>query len=293
MASPIVILTGPTASGKSAFALSLAQSRQGVIINADSQQLYRNLRILTARPSQADETAAPHRLYGILGAHEPCSAGAWLRLARMEIDWARAEGRTPIVTGGTGLYLKALMEGIADIPGIPEAVRQQAESDYDAMGKEAFVERLRHVDPQFFERLKVYDRQRLVRAYAVWLGSGKSLSGWQQQTPAAFYRPGDFEIYTVDIPRDLLYARCDARVSAMLEHGALEEVRALLALNLPGSLPVMKSVGVREFGACLRGETSLEEATAATQQATRNYAKRQLTWLRGQLPQATPLPFKN
>ena len=271
--------------------MSLAQRAGGVIINADSQQLYRNLRILTARPSEADEAATPHKLYGILNAHEPCSAGAWLRLARMEIDWARAQGRQPVVTGGTGLYLKALMQGIADIPDIPAEVRAQAESDYDSMGKDAFAQRLRHVDPRFFERLKVQDRQRLIRAYAVWLGSGKALSWWQGQTPQACYRPEEFEIYRVDIPRDTLYARCDARVHAMLAQGALEEVGALMALNLPGNLPVMKSVGVRELGAYLRGETSREEAIAATQQATRNYAKRQLTWLRGQLPQAVPLPF--
>lgn len=289
MPTPIVILTGPTASGKSAHALSLAQSREGVIINADSQQLYRPLRILTARPSKEDEARAPHKLYGILNAHEPCSAGSWLRLARMEIDWARSQGRTPILTGGTGLYLKALMEGIADIPDIPESVRQQSENDYDSMGKDAFIDRLRHVDPQFFERLSVYDRQRLIRAYAVWLGSGKPLSYWQGLAPQAFYKPEEFEIYRTDIPRDQLYQNCNTRVEQMLKEGALEEVRGLMAQNLPENLPVMKSVGVREFSAYLKGEISLEDASAATRQATRNYAKRQLTWLRNQLPQAIPV----
>ena len=271
--------------------MSLAQSQGGVIINADSQQLYRPLRILTARPTEADEAAAPHKLYGILNGNEPCSAGAWLKLARMEIDWARAQGRLPIVTGGTGLYLKALTEGINDMPDIPESVRQQAESDYDSMGKESFAERLRHIDPTFFERLKVQDRQRLIRAYAVWLGSGKSLSWWQSQTLKPPYTPEDFKIYHVTLPRDMLYARCDARVSTMLEHGALDEVRELLAQNLDPAMPVMKSVGVREFAAYLAGETTLENATAATQQNTRNYAKRQLTWLRNQFPNAAPLAW--
>lgn len=286
MQPPIVVITGPTASGKSAHALSLAESRGGVIINADSQQLYRPLHILTARPSAHDEARLPHKLYGILNAHEPCSAGTWLKLARMEIDWARAQGRTPVITGGTGLYLKALLQGIADIPDIPEPVRRQAASDYEAMGKQAFCERLRHADPAFFERLKVYDRQRLIRAYSVWLGSGKALSWWQQQTPQPPYTPETFELYAIDIPRDVLYARCNARVTAMLEQGALEEVRSLLALGLPADLPIMKSVGVRELGAHLRGETTLAQATDATRQATRHYAKRQLTWLRHQLPHA-------
>ncbi len=292
MTTPIIILTGPTASGKSAFALSLAQNSGGVIINADSQQLYKDLSVLTARPSPEDEAAAPHKLYGLLPAHEACSVGGWLNLARMEIDWARGQGRVPIITGGSGLYLKALLEGIAIIPDISPDVRTQAINDYEQMGKDAFAERLKWVDPAFFTRLKVYDRQRLTRAYEVWLGTGKPLSHWQSQTATPPYAHVPFHTYAVQIPRDTLYARCNQRFEAMIGQGAIEEVKQLLALNLPNTLPVMKSVGVPELTHYLNGECTLQEAKTAASQATRNYAKRQLTWLRNQLPAATPLDWQ-
>lgn len=275
---------GPTASGKSSVALSLAQNRGGVIINADSQQMYRNLRVLTARPSEAEEARAPHKLYGLLEADEACSAGKWLRYAKMEIDWALSQKATPIVCGGTGLYIKALMEGISEIPAIDDSVRDQASQDYEVMGKDAFSARLKEVDPGFFERLKVYDKQRLIRAYAVWLGTGKSLSWWQSQPQHAPYPAEIFELHQMDISRERLYERCDARLNIMVGNGALEEVKTLLSLQLNPDLPIMKTLGVKEFGAHLRGEMTLEAAVTATQQATRNYAKRQLTWLRNQLP---------
>lgn len=216
-------------------------------------------------------------------AHVACSAGKWLEFAKMEIDWALSQGKTPIVAGGTGLYLKALLEGIAEIPEIDPGVRAQAASDYEAMGKDAFAERLRAADPQFFERLKVHDKQRLVRAYAVWLGTGKSLSWWQARGASPAYPIERFVVTRVEIARDELYRRCDARFIKMVEAGAIEEVKNLLALRLAPELPVMKSVGVPELAAYLRGEITLEEAVARAQQATRNYAKRQMTWLRRQL----------
>lgn len=281
-----MIVTGPTASGKSAVALSLAEKTGGVIINADSQQIYRDLRVLTARPTPEEETRAPHRLYGLLPADENCSAGKWLNLARMEIDWALSQNKTPIVTGGTGLYLKALLEGIAEIPDVTPEIREQAINDYDIMGKEAFSRRLRDIDPGFFARLKIHDRQRLIRAYAVWLGTGKPLTFWQQKGQAAPYPGNRFDIYNIDISRELLYERCNRRFDAMLEAGALNEVKLLLSMNISNNLSIMKSVGVKELGACLRGEISLETAVDKAKQATRNYAKRQLTWFRNQLPQA-------
>jgi len=276
MSQKIYIIAGATASGKTARALLLAEQTDAVIINADSQQVYGDLRILTARPTAEEESRAPHKLYGILPASEHCTAGKWLRLAKMEIDWALAEGKTPILVGGTGLYLKALMQGIAEIPEIDISVRTQSQNDYDQMGKDAFAERLRHVDPEFFVRLPVQDKQRLVRAYAVWLGSGKPLSFWQQQATAPAYAPTQFQLEIVELPRAELYARCDARVLKMLEEGALEEVRSLPA----GALE--KIIGVRELRAYLAGEISLESSVAAMQQATRHYAKRQNTWFRNQ-----------
>jgi tRNA dimethylallyltransferase len=287
----IIILTGPTASGKSGLALSLAEKSGGVIINADSQQMYRELRILTARPTPEEEARAPHRLYGLLPGQEACSAGKWLNLARMEIDWTLGQGLLPIVVGGTGLYIRALMQGIAQIPDIDASVRQQAASDYDAMGKEAFAERLKWVDPEFFARLAVHDRQRLIRAYEVWLGSGKPLSYWQSRPVAAPYPADSYTLYRVDIPRDILYARCNARFAAMLEQGAMEEVKHLISLNLSPDLPVMKSVGVKELAQVLQGRLTLAEAAGAASQVTRHYAKRQITWFRHQFPETVAVNY--
>ncbi|MDE3016269.1 MAG: tRNA (adenosine(37)-N6)-dimethylallyltransferase MiaA, partial [Pseudomonadota bacterium] len=225
---PIIIVAGPTASGKSALALSIAEKTGGVIINADSQQLYRELPILTARPSPQEEARISHRLYGIVSASDGCSAGKWLTLARMEIDWARSQGKQPVVVGGTGLYLKALMQGIADIPAIPPQTRAQAVSDYEQMGREAFASRLREVDAGFFERLKAYDRQRLIRAWEVWLSTGRPLSWWQGQGAVPPYPAGAFELRKVELPRDEIYRRCDARFLKMVEQGAVEEVMAAL-----------------------------------------------------------------
>jgi len=283
MAPKITIIAGPTASGKSALALQIAEKSGGVIINADSQQVYRELRILTARPTPEEEARAPHRLYGTMSAAESCSAGQWLIFAKMEIDWALGQRLQPIVVGGTGLYLKALMQGISAMPDIPPEVRAIAMSDYEMMGKEAFAARLREIDAAFFERLKVYDRQRLTRAYEIWLGSGKTLSWWQAQGATPPYPPESFTVQKVELPREELYARCDARVIGMVEQGAVEEVKSLLALHLPDTLPAMKSVGVPEFSAYIREEMPLDQAISKVQQSTRNYAKRQMTWLRNQL----------
>ncbi|NBX03479.1 MAG: tRNA (adenosine(37)-N6)-dimethylallyltransferase MiaA [Alphaproteobacteria bacterium] len=289
MTDKIIIITGATASGKSAIALSLAQKSGGVIINADSQQMYGDLRVLTARPSEADEALVPHKLYGVLNADEPCSAGKWLRMAGMEIDWALSQNITPIVCGGTGLYLKALTEGIANIPEIPPNIRDQAQNDYEFMGKIAFENRLREIDPAFFERLKVYDKQRLIRAYAVWLGSGKTLSWWQSHEVTPPYAAEKIKLYHVDISRENLYDRCNQRFGQMLEQGALQEVENLMKNPPAADSPIMKTLGLRELSAHLNGELSLAEATEKAQQNTRNYAKRQLTWIRNQFPQATSI----
>lgn len=280
--APIKIICGATASGKSALALDVAEKQGGVIINADSQQMYRELRILTARPTPEEEARVPHRLYGTMSVAENCSAGKWLAFAKMEIDWAHAQGKLPVVTGGTGLYIKALMHGIAEIPAVDASVRAQADSDYDAMGKDAFAERLKAADPEFFTRLKVYDRQRLVRAYSVWLGTGKSLSWWQGRGAKPFYSKDQFDVQVVGIDRAELYRRCDARFIKMVEEGAIEEVKSVSSLQSPVA---SKIIGVKELGAYLEGKMSLDEAVQKAQQATRNYAKRQLTWFKNQLNQ--------
>ncbi len=264
----------------------IAEKTGAVIINADAMQVYRELRILTARPTREDEARAPHRLYGFLPAHEACSAGKWLRWAKMEIDWALGSGKPALVVGGTGLYLKALLQGIAEIPDVSPEIRAQAASDRAAMGAAAFHERLCHVDPALGAKLKPTDSQRNLRAYEVWLETAKPLSWWQEQGNKPPYATNQFEIFSTKIDRDELYRRCDRRFLNMLEEGALEEAKSLLALNLPGDLPAMRAVGVPELAAHLCGEILLEQAVTKAQQATRNYAKRQLTWIRNQLPQA-------
>ncbi|NNG03264.1 MAG: tRNA (adenosine(37)-N6)-dimethylallyltransferase MiaA [Inquilinus sp.] len=279
----VIVVGGPTASGKSALALGLAEALDGVVINADSMQVYRDLSVLTARPGPADLARATHRLYGVLDGAERCSAARWRGLAEAEIAKAHAAGRLPIVCGGTGLYLRALMEGLAEIPPMPEPVRAEAMALHARLGGAAFHDRLAARDPAMAARLHPGDTQRLIRAWEVLAATGRSLADWQQGTapgPAAGWRVGTIVLIP---PRDALYAACDARFRRMVENGGIEEVRALLDRHLDPGLPVMKALGVREIGNFLSGEIPLETAIARAQQATRNYAKRQLTWFRNQM----------
>ena len=282
-ATPVMIVTGPTAGGKSGLALELAERLGGWIINADSMQVYRDLRVLTARPGAADEARAPHRLFGVLGAEERCSVGRWLDMAVAEIAAARAAGRLPILVGGTGMYLKALTEGLAPVPEVPAEAAAEATALYDSLGGAAFVEVLAERDSAAAATLPPGDRQRLIRAYAVAHATGRTLADWQGSAPTGPAVAAQFTTVLVLPPREALYAACDARFTAMLNAGALDEVRALLARGLDGSLPALRAVGVRELGAVIRGEATLEQAADKARQATRNYAKRQLTWFRHQL----------
>ncbi len=283
--SGVLVIAGPTGSGKSALALDAAEAFDGVIINADSMQVYRELRLITARPSPADEARAPHRLYGFVSAAERCSAGRWLGFARSEIGAAAGAGRLPIFVGGTGLYLRALLEGLAEVPPIPAEIRKEAEAMHTELGGAAFREELARLDPQGASRIAQADRQRLIRAFEVARWTGQPLSEWQRRcsTPNSRSGAGRFAIIALLPSRKKLYPAVEARVEAMLENGAVDEVRSLLALDLDQGLPAMKAVGVREIGAFIRGETTLEQATKLTKQATRRLAKRQYTWLRHQL----------
>ena len=280
---PVLIVAGPTGSGKSALAIDAAVEFRGTVINADSMQVYRELRLLTARPSAEDESRAPHRLFGVLPAAEACSAGRWLAMAAEQIAAARTQGRLPIVVGGTGLYLKALTDGLAPVPEIPEAVRGEARALHRRLGGEAFKAELARLDPAAATRLPAGDGQRLIRAYEVVAATGRTLADWQRREPTAPAVDARFATIVLSPPRESLYAAVDARFDAMMAAGALDEVRALVALDLDPALPAMKAVGVKELAAYLRGETGLEEACAAARQATRNFAKRQRTWLRHQL----------
>ncbi len=278
----IWLIAGPTASGKSALALRLAAAVGGEIVNADSMQLYADLRLLTARPSPQEEARAPHHLFGIADAADGWSVGRWLRAAVETLDGIAARGRPAIVVGGTGLYFRALTLGLAEIPQVPAEARVQAGEDYDRMGEVDFRGRLGAVDPAAAARIAPGDRQRLVRAWEVYAATETPLTDWQSNGDPAI-APGSWHAVALEPPRAALYARCDARLAAMIEAGVLREVQSLTSRNLDADLPLMKAVGVREFGAHLRGETSLETALAAAQQETRRYAKRQSTWMRGQM----------
>ena len=282
-AGPVIVVAGPTASGKSAMALAIAEAFGGTVINSDSMQVYRELPVLTAQPSAADQGRVPHVLYGVLPAAERCTAGRWREMALHEIAAAQEKGRLPVVTGGTGLYIKALTEGLAPIPDVPPNVREETASLHQALGAERFHVALAERDPVMAARLAPGDTQRVRRAYEVFAATGRSLASYQAETAT---EDVSFIKLLLMPPREALNAACDARCRAMIAAGALEEVRALLAQGLSPDLPAMKALGMRELARHIRGEIGLEEAVALFQRATRQYAKRQYTWFRHQLPGA-------
>ncbi|RZJ37020.1 MAG: tRNA (adenosine(37)-N6)-dimethylallyltransferase MiaA [Brevundimonas sp.] len=257
--------------------------KAAVIVNADSQQLYADLRVLSARPSAADEAEIEHRLYGVADAAEVWSVGRWSRAVTPLLAALAETGRPALLVGGTGLYFTALTKGLAEIPDVPDAVREAVMAAYDAEGETPFRRRLAVRDPRAAERIESGDRQRLTRAMAVAEHTGRALSDWTADT-TPLLPPGSWTGLVVEPDRAALYANCDRRVDQMVEQGAPDEVRALMARGLSPDLPAMKAVGVREFAAHLAGETTLDQAIDATRQATRNYAKRQLTWFRNQTP---------
>ncbi len=286
MNTSLVIISGPTASGKSDLALAVAEKLDGTIINADSMQVYRDLAILTNRPSVSETVRAVHQLYGILDGASICSAARWRKMALKEIFAAAKQGRLPICVGGTGLYLRTLIQGLAAIPDIPESVRRAARARHEELGGKAFHAELAARDPGTVERLHMNDRQRLIRAWEVLEATGQGLSEWQKQgTPHEGLAAAGVRLAMIVLmpPREALYGACDTRFHRMMEDGLLDEVRALDTRGLDPSLPIMKAVGLRELLRYCHGETSLEEAVFRAQMVTRRYAKRQMTWLRHQL----------
>jgi tRNA dimethylallyltransferase len=281
-----LIVAGPTCSGKSALALVLAERMRGTVINADSMQVYRELRIVTARPTPEEEARVPHRLYGVRPAAEACSVAWWRHVALGAVAAARAEGRLPILCGGTGLYLASLTRGLAEIPDPGPKARAEARAMLAEIGPAALHAQLAEADPETAARLRPGDRQRIARAWEVWRGTGVGLARWQGRT-AALPAPWSFRAILIDPPRASLREAIAARFAAMLRAGAVEEVRALRALGLDPALPAMRAHGVPELSAYLRGEITLEDAQDRAILATGRYTKRQATWFRHQ-PLADP-----
>ncbi|PZP86345.1 MAG: tRNA (adenosine(37)-N6)-dimethylallyltransferase MiaA [Azospirillum brasilense] len=285
MNQTIGVLMGPTGTGKSAMALRVAQQRPTVIINADAMQMVAELRVLTARPTVQEEAQAPHALYGVLPAAEPTSVARWLALVRPVIAQAWAEGQYPLLVGGTGMYINALRHGLADMPPVPEHVRAQVR----AMDSAALYAALQAEAPESAAHYKPGDTQRLARALEVWRATGQTLQHWQAQRTAPLFPQATFHVAYLNLPRAVLYARLDARFEQMMLQGALDEVRALMALELPADTPVLRAHGAPELAAYLQGSMTREDAVAKAQQNTRNYAKRQMTWLRHQAADAQAL----
>ena len=280
-----MLIAGPTASGKSALALELAQKAGGVVINADSMQVYRDLRVITARPTPEEEARVPHRLYGHVDAAMNFSAGAWVTDAAKALAEARAQDIVPIFVGGSGLYFKALTRGLSAVPPIAAEIRDDIRARLERDGVEALHAELAKRDPVSAARLNPRDRARIARALEVVEATGRSLSDWHREGLPPLLPPGAFSALFLAPEREELYARIDARFGAMLQAGALEEVERLAARNLDPLLPAMKAHGVPALIRHLNGEITREQAAETGRADTRHYAKRQFTWFRHQLPE--------
>lgn len=281
-----LFIAGPTASGKSTFALEVAERRGGIIINADSMQVYHDLPVLTACPSKEEQGRAPHRLYEFLDGSEVCSAAFWAEAAIKEIESAWANDKLPILVGGTGMYFKVLLDGIAKIPEIPGEIRVAVRKECAEHGSAALHTQLLSVDPVTAERLAPGDSQRISRAVEVMRATGVPLSEWHKNTEPGpmmeLDRAGHIDKHVIIPERAELYNRCDKRFDLMIQAGAVEEVEALADRKLSPELPIMRALGVPPLLAYLNGEIGLEEASEEAKMQTRRFAKRQLTWLRNQ-----------
>lgn len=283
----IHIIAGPTASGKSAKALEIARAQNGVIINCDSLQIYDGLHLLTAHPSDEEKTEIPHLFYGTLHPNEVCSAGNWREMVEPIIHDVINNGQTPIICGGTGLYIKALTDGLSPMPDIPEEIREKVVARYETLGAEEFYKELTARDPIMAERFHVNHKARIIRAMEVLDATGKSLAEWQELPRTPPPKEWEFELHKVLPDREILYDRCNKRFEWMLQNGALDEVKTFDARLKSGEVnagvPLCKALGFIQLRAYLNGEITREEAIEKSQTLTRNYAKRQMTWLRNQL----------
>jgi tRNA dimethylallyltransferase len=288
--STVWVIAGPTASGKSAIALSLAQKHNGVVINADSMQVYREIPIVTAQPSMEEQKSAPHMLYGTISILNRMSAMQWASAAVKAIRDVQAQGRQPILVGGSGLYLKTLMDGLSPIPDVPQPVRQQVCDLYDVLGPKNFHEALQGIDPVTAKRLHPTDRQRCIRAREVFEASGKTLSHWQSQQKERVGEDLTYRLLVLLPERDWLHERINKRFDQMVQAGALDEARAIQMLNPSPDLTGVQALGLQALRDYIEGRVTLFEAIEHGQTQSRQYAKRQYTWFRGQeLPAAARL----
>ncbi|MGR9077340.1 tRNA (adenosine(37)-N6)-dimethylallyltransferase MiaA [Rhizobium leguminosarum] len=278
-----ILITGPTASGKSALAVELAKRHDGVVVNADSMQVYDTLRVLTARPSEEEMQGVPHHLYGHVPAGAAYSTGGWLRDVSALLPTLRAAGRLPVFVGGTGLYFKALTGGLSDMPEIPEALRKALRSRLLEEGTDGLYAELAVADPAMAANLNRQDGQRIVRALEVMKATGRSIADFQGQSGPVIIDAAQARKIVVLPDRAVLHQRINGRFEKMLQQGAEDEVRALLALDLPAEAPVMKAIGVSQITAMVRGEMTRDEVLEKGAAATRQYAKRQMTWFRNQM----------
>ena len=275
-----ILISGPTASGKSAVALELAERFGGDVINADSMQVYRELKLLTARPEPADMAGIPHHLYGTVEVAESYSVGHWLADAAVALKAAQETRRLPILVGGTGLYFKALLEGLSPLPDIPPETRELWRERSERLDAEGLFAELKARDPVMAERLMPSDKQRVVRALEVIAATGITLAEWQGTPGTPTLQTDDVLKLVIAPERELLYRAIDARFDRMIDEGAIDEVRALVDLRLRPGLPAMRALGVRELAACLAGTATLEEAATKAKTESRRYAKRQMSWTR-------------
>ncbi|KKB96646.1 tRNA dimethylallyltransferase [Candidatus Arcanobacter lacustris] len=288
MKNPIIVISGPTASGKSSLALKIAREYDGIIINADSMQVYKEIPIITAQPIE-EMKLAPHLLYGALSAKEICSVGVYLDLAKAAINEARDKGKLPIIVGGTGLYLKSLIYGMAEIEEIDPEIRENSRKTYDEMGAVNFYQMLIAKDP-LSELLNILDKQRVLRAYEVFMQTGLSITKLQK-TNHSLFSVEDFVQIGLIPERAKLYDKINQRFRMMIDEGMVDEIRNLNSVTIDENHPARKAIGVREINSYLNGQISLDEAITKAQQLSRNYAKRQITWIKHQMPDMLKLAY--
>ena len=287
---PAILIHGPTASGKSALAIEVARRLGGEVINADSMQVYDGMQVISARPTEEEMAGVPHHLFGYVDPATRYSTGEWLEAARGVIKQLARQNKRAVFVGGTGLYLLALTQGLSDIPPVPDEIRADVRAISEAEGADGLRARLMPHDPELAERLGTGDRQRLARAYEVWLATGRSLSDFQTERQPPLLEPGEWTGFALTPPRAALYKKIDRRFEGMLMQGAMNEARDLVARGLDPELPVMKACGMPWLTAFARGEMSPEEAAENAKRDTRRYAKRQFTWIGRQFPFWTRIP---